>query len=296
MSASNEAGQRGLCDPRHVRGQQRGRPWTIRDTEDGSHERTNSGRGIITPIRDLEPGLSCQGARWPPAINHTLQCSHSDHIFIAAAGVWNTLKSPDWSLSNPIINPSKWPHYPHHKTIKQNPHGLRSLRVLIVANSSSIQYLGSQDSSYFSNVCFHHFLERVISYQELGWRETERIYQESDTGTNCQTHAATRSCLEIRWTRVNRKPVIDWPSVLKSGRVFNFNFLFLTLMIGARAELTTCCSFCNIPDDSRDSNVSPGLTGGCWLILIGKNWQPFVFRHKLQIIISQSLTSLSSNT
>ena len=139
--------------------------------------------------------------------SHFTMLSLRSHFYCRCGGV--KYYEVSRLVSNPVINPSKWPHYPHHKTIKQNPHGLRSLRVLIVANSSSIQYLGSQDSSYFSNVCFHHFLERVISYQELGWRETERIYQESDTGTNCQTHAATRSCLEIRWTRVNRKPVID---------------------------------------------------------------------------------------
>lgn len=37
MSRGNEAGQRGLCDPRHVRGRQRGRPGHIRDNYDDGH-------------------------------------------------------------------------------------------------------------------------------------------------------------------------------------------------------------------------------------------------------------------
>ena len=174
-------------------------------------------------------------------------------------------------VSNPVINPSKWPHYPHHKTIKQNPYGLRSLRVLIVANSSSIQYLGSQDSSYFSNVCFHHFLERVISYQELGWRETERIYQESDTGTNCQTHAATRSCLEIRWTRVNRKPVIDWPSgnVLKNGRVFILIFFSSPWWLEPELNWQLVVVFAIF---LMTAATQMSETGGCWLLLTDINW------------------------
>ena len=48
---------------------------------------------------------------------------------------------------------------------------------------------------------------------------------------------------------------------------FDFNFPLLTLpMIGAGAELTTCCSFCNIPDDGRDSNVRD------WRLLTDIDW------------------------
>ena len=46
----------------------------------------------------------------------------------------------------------------------------------------------------------------------------------------------------------------------------DFNFPLLTMMIGAGAELTTCCSFCNIPDDGRDSNVRD------WRLLTDIDW------------------------
>ena len=56
------------------------------------------------------------------------------------------------------------------------------------------------------------------------------------------------------------------PVFSRMEEFFHFNFLFLTLMIGARAELTTCCSFCNIPDDGRDSNVRD------WRLLTAADW------------------------
>ena len=54
MSRGNEAGQRGLCDPRHVRGRQRGRPRDIRDNYD---EYLLIQDGGLSLLRRLEPRL-----------------------------------------------------------------------------------------------------------------------------------------------------------------------------------------------------------------------------------------------
>ena len=74
---------------------------------------------------------------------------------------------------------------------------------------------------------------------------------------------------------------------------FDFNFPLLTRWLDLELNWQLVVVFAIF---LMTAATQMSETGGCWLILIGKNWQPFVFRHKLQIIISQSLTRLSSNT